>query len=138
MIAFTLTIHCEPPRAVEVRIYENLRAMRAAASRYDLARNDRAFDASSLLGICHRFQQYTCANGKAEIKPLCAIVRLAKPHIGAGILSHELAHAAVWMRELQFPNDPLVADDDEWLCWVLGELVSCAVGQMQAREIYDS
>lgn len=138
MIAFTITLHCEGgPRDVEVRVYESLRSMRSAAACYDDRREGRQLDGSSFLGICHRFEDYDCRDGEATRGPLCAIVRLAKPHIGVGIVSHELAHAAVWLWELEHPDERLEVANDEWFCWTLGELVRQTVDVMQRRGVYD-
>lgn len=72
------------------------------------------------MGICHRFE-HEGPNG--EHRPLCAIIRLAKPHIGAGITAHECAHAAQWIWELDYNHLSFTSEHDEPFAWVLGELV---------------
>jgi hypothetical protein len=105
-------------------------ALRAAATRYDKARI-KAFDHSETLGICHRFETID--------EPLCAIVRLAPPNIGAGIVSHEMAHAAVWIHELEGQSDTsLNSDNDERFCWILGELVRHTVTKLYEHGVYRS
>lgn len=135
---FEITVWLEQPRAVRVVVYDNLKGLRIAATRYDnvtRSKKKRLRNANSdALGICHRFEWL---NEHDESQPLCAIVRLARPHIGVGVISHELAHAAVWIRQLSEGEKPLVADDDEEFCWVLGELVSKAANVMIGLGVYD-
>lgn len=121
---FEITVHSDPPRAVRVLVYDNLKGLRIAASRYDNATRSRGRrlrgDHADTTGICHRFEHYA---SDGTLKPLCAIVRLAHPHVGIGVVSHELAHAAVWINELDRGGPTLPTDDDEEFCWTLGELV---------------
>lgn len=71
--------------------------------------------------------------------PLVAIVRLAPPYIGAGLVAHEMAHAAVWMWEIQNKfrrKPPLMCSNDEWFCWILGELVRCTTTALHEQGVY--
>lgn len=121
---FIITVHeARKPLAVQVKVHDDVSSLRSAAARYtnrsNLYSKDTKNDAdfSDTLGICHRSHMSNT--------PLCAIVRLAPPNIGAGIVAHEMAHAAVWMWEInnEFKDVPLTTSNDEWFCWVLGELV---------------
>lgn len=130
---FTITIHeARKPLAVQVKVHDNMAALRGAATKHNAARRkpeDRNF--SDSLGICHRFHMMN--------DPLCALVRLAPPHIGVGILSHEMAHAAVWIWEIQNKFDrkvPLTCVNDEWFCWILGELVCQTTKELYEKGIY--
>lgn len=130
---FTITVHeARKPLAVQVKIHNSVESLRAAATRY--ARRDDSLKEASYadtLGVCHRFHM---AND-----PLCAIVRLAPPHIGAGIVAHEMCHAAVWMWEIHNTFDrklPLTCSNDEWFCWVLGELVHQTTVKLLDKNIY--
>lgn len=84
-------------------------------------------DGDKPVGLCHRFEH--------RGDDLVALVRLAPPHIGIGVVSHELAHAAVWIRELD-EDTPFISDNDERFCWVLGELVSKTVTKLYEHEVY--
>jgi hypothetical protein len=134
---FTIAVEFETPREVRVIVYDSVKGLRIAASRYDNTTRSRrrrqrgAF--GDTLGVCHRFE-YQDPDGAT--KPLCAIVRLAEPHLGVGIISHELGHAAVWMRELAEGETPLTCADDEQFCWVLGELVRQTINSMNERGVY--
>lgn len=138
MIAdFTITInHARRPRAVRVVIHDNLAALRSAATKHTNSwlgsKKKKLGDFSETLGICHRFH--------IQDDPLCAIVRLAPPNLGIGILSHELAHAAVWIWVLEDPkgeNALLTCENDEQFCWILGELVRCAVVNLIEKGVYE-
>lgn len=139
---FTITIHRDdhPDRSVRVVVHDNLRALRSAATRYRRSwkQDDEPAEPVELLGVCHRFEtQGTSKTGETYIDPLCACVRLSKPHLGVGMISHELAHAAVWIRELDTGEDtPLNCTNDEDFCWVLGELVHRTVAKLYEKGIY--
>lgn len=130
---FTITVEeARKPLAVQVKIHDNVAALRAAATKHT-KRGARKCnpDHSDVLGICHRFH--------IADQPLCALVRLAPPELGAGIVAHELAHAAVWMWEIHNKFDKgkaLDCGNDEWFCWVLGELVRQTTIQLYDRGVY--
>lgn len=134
---FTIDIHeARKPLAVRVKVHDSTAALRAAATRYtNLANKNRRgkkneVDHSDTLGICHRFHWHK--------DPVIALVRLAPPHIGAGVVAHEMAHAAVWAWQVHNKFEGVVLEDadDEWFCWVLGELVRQTTTQLIERKIY--
>lgn len=129
---FTITIHeARKPLAVQVKVHESTAALRGAALRY--ARRygyDDHPDHKDTLGICHRCHIYG--------DPVVALVRLAPPHIGAGIVAHEMTHAAVqlWSVHHEYKDVPITCENDEWFCWILGELVRQTTIQLIERKIY--
>lgn len=137
---FTINVEfeTEPSRAVRVVVYDNVKSLRSAATRYDNRTRSRRRKQRGLhphtLGICHRFED---RDKHGVTKPLCAIVRLAEPNLGVGIISHELAHATVWIRELNAGEAPLTADNDEPFAWLLGDLVRQTVNAMNERGVFD-
>lgn len=128
---FTITVHeARKPLTVQVKVHKSTAALRGAATKYNKRTGNREADYSDTLGVCHRFHMMN--------DPLCAIVRLAPPHIGAGIVAHEMCHAAVWMWEIHHTFDrkvPLTCANDEWFCWVLGELVRQTTIQLE-KHVY--
>lgn len=139
---FTINIHIagQPDRSVRVVVHDNLRALRSAATRYHNSWKSTKDEPPSdrLLGVCHRFELAQNPNSENKVAdPLCAVVRLAPPYLGVGMVSHELAHAAVWIRELEVgENQPLNCQNDEDFCWVLGELVRQTVVKFIEKGIY--
>jgi hypothetical protein len=137
---FVIGVEYEVPREVRVIVYDNLKGLRSAATQYDNVtrskRRRKHGQYAETLGICHRFEWMDPKTD--ESKPLCAIVRLAKPHIGAGIVCHELTHAAVWIRQLNEGEAPLLSDHDEPFVWLVGQLMSLAVDAMYERGVYPS
>lgn len=135
---FEINVELEPPRAVRVVIYDNLKGLRIAASRYEnhgMRKNRRRRGKyAETLGICHRFEWQS---SEGEKRPLCAIVRLANPNLGVGIISHEMTHAAVWIRELNGDLDPLTCANDEPFAWLLGELVRQTINMMNEKQVYE-
>lgn len=116
--------------AVQVKIHDSVGALRGAAKRFDQLRG-HVDEVDNCVGICQR--RHMAGD------PLVAIVRLAPPYLGIGILSHEMAHAAVWMWEIQNKFNrkiPLICSNDEWFCWILGELVSTATAVLYEKGIY--
>lgn len=124
---FIITIHSEPERAVRVIVHSDVRELRLEASAH--SRRSGTGDGSyhETLGLCHRFETTESS--------VCAIVRLAPPNLGVGIISHELAHAAVWIHELDEGKTPLTCVNDEQFCWTLGELVRQTVNQLIEKDI---
>lgn len=130
---FTITIHdARKPLAVRVKIHDNVAALRGASTKHAKTwQGKKDADFSDTLGICHRFH--------LKDDPLCAIVRLAPPDIGIGIVSHELTHAAVWLWEIHNKFDrkaALACDNDEWFCWVLGDLIRRTVNKLYEKGVY--
>lgn len=135
---FAIRVKYEVPREVRVIVYDSIKGLRIAATRYDNTSKSKTRKGrgtySNALGVCHRFEWL---NDKDESYPLCAIVRLAEPNLGVGIVSHELAHAALWVYELS-EDKPLVCDNDEPFAWVLGELVRQTVNKLNEHGVYDT
>lgn len=127
---FTITVEeARKPLAVQVKIHDSVAALRAASTRYDRVTDKNSKAVTDLLGVCHRFHMAD--------NPVCAIVRLAPPNIGAGIVAHEMGHAAVWLWEVHnMWKKPLCNLNDEWFCWTLGELVRQTTIQLIERDIY--
>lgn len=136
---FTIVFHYDdkPDRAVRIAVHDNLKTLRSAATRYNRRSGDATESSNDILGVCHRFEnELINENREWTIEPLCAIVRLAPPHLGIGIVSHELAHAAVWLRELTGETEPLTTHNDEDFCWILGELVRQTVDKFYKYGLY--
>lgn len=136
---FEINVEFAIPRSVRVVVYDSLKGLRIAATRYDnVTRSKRRRQNGTFadtLGICHRDERL---DHESNPLPLCAIVRLAKPHIGAGMVTHELAHAAVWMRELSGDTSPLTCANDEDLVWLIGELVRQTTVKMYELGVFDA
>lgn len=134
---FTIRVKYELPRDIRVIVYDSPKGLRIAATRYDnrtkRQNQQQRGNYSRTLGVCHRFE---LLGDTGESLPLCAIVRLAEPNLGMGIVSHEMAHAALWVYELA-EDKPLVCDNDEPFAWVLGELVRQTVNKMTEAGIYE-
>lgn len=128
---FTVTVHeARKPLAVRVKVHDNLAALQGAATRFDKQRR-KEDNSKDYLGICHRFH--------LRNDPVCALIRLAPPHIGVGVLSHEMAHAAVWMWEIHHKFSrkvPLTCANDELFCWILGELVRASTKALYEQGVY--
>lgn len=120
------------PMTVQVKVHESVAALRGAATKFErtICPDEDHRDHSDILGVCHRFHM--------ETDPVVALVRLAPPYIGVGIMSHEMAHAAVWLWEIQnkFGGVALNCENDEWFAWVLGELVRATTAKLYEKGVY--
>lgn len=130
---FTITINqARKPMAVQVKIHNSLPALQRAAIKHSkIWRKDEVPELKEAAAVCQRFH--------LQNDPRVAIVRLAPPYLGIGFLSHEMAHAAVWMWEIEnkfSKKVPLTCENDEWFCWVLGELVSKATAALYEKGVY--
>lgn len=129
----------EQPREVQVVVYDSVKGLRIAATQYENRGASRKLrkrgQFANTLGICHRFERMDHTGKK---HPQCAIVRLAWPNLGVGIISHELTHAVVWMHELNEAEIPLTCKNDEMFAWVVGELVRQTINTMTERGVFSA
>lgn len=131
---FTITIHdARKPMAVRVVVHEDVPALRKAAQMHynNWRGRKREDDLEEVFGVCHRFHMAD--------DPVYAVVRLAPPNLGAGIVAHEMAHAAVWLWQIQTKFDKkvqLTCENDEWFAWVLGELVRHTTTKLYEKGVY--
>ena len=132
---FTITVHeGRKPMAVRVVIHEDVHDLRKAAlMHYNnwQGRTARDVNLETCLGVCHRFHM---AND-----PVFAVVRLAPPNLGAGIVAHEMFHAVVHLWDVQTKWDEkerLTCENDEWSAWVLGELVRHTHNKLWEHGLY--
>lgn len=130
---FTITIHdVDKPLGVRVVVHDTLRAMRSAVTQQDnhwFCGKNRSRN-TDFLAICQRFNR--------QGSDVYSTVRFAPPHIGGGIVAHEMAHAAVWLWEIKhkFEDVPIRCDNDEWFAWILGELVQRTTEKFYEHGIY--
>jgi hypothetical protein len=122
---FTITIHdVDIPLAVRVVVHKDLRTLHSAVSL-----SDRKFLNKKQLEQKNRFKEVAAICQRFNVsylRPLFCIVRFVPEHMGAGLIAHEMGHAAVWLWAIKNKFDenvPLRCDNDEWFCWILGELV---------------
>lgn len=132
---FTITIQdVLKPMAVRVVVHDNLCAMRSAVTQSDNRRRYEKNEGENndYLAICQRMHM--------SDSPVYSIVRFAPPNIGAGIIAHEMAHAAVWLWHIktQFKDVPLDCENDEWFAWILGELVRRVNDHFHEKGAYES
>lgn len=135
---FTIMIHDVPkPMGVRVVVHKNLAGMRSACTQTDRILSSRKKKKKNqykdLMGICQRYHMQDSST--------YATIRFAVPHIGAGMVAHEITHAAVWLWEIkhQFKHVPTLAEDsegEEWFAWILGELVRQTIVQFIERGLY--
>ena len=119
--------------AVQVKVHDNVRALRSACVKHAKKHKgeETNFDFDGVLGICHRFHM--------QDEPVVALVRLAPPHVGAGIVAHEMTHAAVWLWEIENKfsrKTPLNCNNDEWFAWILGDLVRHTTNKLYEHGVY--
>lgn len=140
-VQFTVTPHkIKQKRTVKVFIYENVADMREAAERYDrktgIAENQDGH--ADTLGVTHRFEWIDVDSN--ESKPQCAIIRLVKDHLTMRIISHEAAHAAVWIFQIDVNESPPNVeniDEEEHFCHLVSDIASDIVHEVYKRNIIE-
>lgn len=90
--------------------------------------------------------RYVKDDGSSRLSPMFAEVNLCKPHLGIGLVSHELLHASLaYARRCRLDGTPIfdrgdhggpVEPQEEWLCYAHGELVSQFVGRAYRSGLY--
>lgn len=75
------------------------------------------------LGLCQRYWKEDDEGNKILANRQVSTISLIEGHLGAGIVSHESAHAAVHIWCL-FNKKKLDDTNDEPFAWVLGEITS--------------
>lgn len=137
---FRITIRdVDGPLAVRVVVHKDLRTMHSA-----ITLSDRKFRTKKqlerkkpnqfkdVLGICQRFNL-------APLRPLFCVVRFVPEHMGAGMVAHEMTHAAIWLWAIKHKFDeniPINCSNDEWFCWILGELVRQTTVKFHEKGLY--
>jgi hypothetical protein len=113
-----------------VLVYSDLESLRADANKHDQAwgviqqqkgGGEGAGFYNQTLGITHRFERIK----DGQLYPNIGIIRLAKPHIGTEIISHELLHAVAWAYRLKFNHGNLGRKygslwREEFFCYMYG------------------
>ena len=132
---FTIYIHdVLKDMGVRVVVHDNLRAMRSAVTQQDRRWYGRRKlpRTEDFLAICQRYHMSDSS--------VYSTVRFTADNVGAGIVAHELAHAAVWLWEIkhQFEPTPISCDaeHEEWFAWILGELVRRTTEKFYEKGVY--
>lgn len=137
------TRHSGRRRAVTVKVYDDLDAMRAAADAY-AARNGTSPPGNfgDAHGITHAFQAMTIGAGGeiTDRSESAALIRLWRRRLGTGVVTHEVAHAAAaiyeqdWLPEHGPVHDSLA--NEEVLCYLVGDLASRIVKRLYHYDMY--
>jgi len=139
MIEFTVTPHkIKQRRTVKVYIYDTVADLRRAANKYDLKTKLHGADYhNDTLGVTHRFERINVDTDESH--PNVAIIRLAATHLTTRIISHEAAHASVWIYQLdvseQPPSPDVSIDDEEHFCHLVSDITSAIVDQIYKRNL---
>ncbi|HEX5566004.1 MAG TPA: hypothetical protein VFY14_03525 [Streptomyces sp.] len=124
------TRHTGRPRAVAVKVYENLAELRVAATAFTSAPAGHFADA---LGVCHAY-----ADDGAG--PSAALIRLWRQRLGTSVIVHEITHAAAGIYRLDWlPEHGPMHDDlenEEIFCYLVGDLTSRVVARLHHYGMY--
>ena len=120
------------PRAVEVRLYNDVNHLRGAATRHN-AWSGETGTFRDAVGVCHGFTRGRVgADGQWDEDVVVAILRLAVGHLTPLIISHEVAHAAQHIYGLDFDDSQPIAEHmhagNEDFAHLCGELFAAVWG----------
>lgn len=130
-------------RAVTVKVYDDLDAMRAAADAY-ATRNGTSPPGNfgDAHGITHAFQTMTIGpDGEVQsTAEAAALIRFWRQRLGTGVVTHEVAHAASAIYEQDWLPDhgPIheTMDNEEVYCYLIGDLASRIVKRLYHYGMY--
>lgn len=103
------------PRILDVRLYDRLAHLRAAASRHSnrWGTGDGAGFADAL-AVCQTYRRVRIRpGGGEEERPEVATIRFARSALTVEIVAHEVAHAVVWLYRLDVLGLDLDSDGEE-------------------------
>jgi len=86
------------------------------------------------LGLCQRYWKEDTSGNKLLHLRQVSTISLIEGHLGAGIVSHEAAHASVHIWSLM-SNRKLTDSNDEPFAWILGDVVRKIYNGLYSRHI---
>lgn len=124
------------PTTVDVRIYDTLDAMRAAATRYSPGE-----DFSHAAGVTHCTTiERVDSQGNTLDSNAHPIIRLARDHLGTEVITHEMTHAASAIYGNHIHPETLAVDvlhnANEDFAYLVGELARRLVDRLYTLGYY--
>lgn len=119
-----------PTRDIELLLYDEPEHLRSAAASWSLMPGQY----NNAHGAVHGFRgSHVGGDGTKRVKPLCAIMRLCRGHLGPEQISHEVAHLAQHLYGLDMLDTYgfLAADhfhpDNDDFAYLFGELFNAVM-----------
>jgi hypothetical protein len=141
LIEFTISVTpVKLRRAIKVFVYDDITDLRVAADYHNKKMGSTDQDNSKAFGITHRFiwESFDDDGKVTDVKPRVSIIRLHKDYLSAQVISHEAAHAALWIHELEFGENRLNTldiDNEEVFCHTLDEIVDQLVHKLYKTKL---
>jgi hypothetical protein len=124
-------------------VYDELEAMRSAATRYAQRTGTSEPGAfGDAHGVTHTFQTLIVdpGGGVAAESEAVALIRLWRQRLGTGVVTHEVAHAATAIYEQDcLPSKGSIHDNisnEETFCYLVGDLASRIVSRLYFYGMY--
>ena len=98
------------PAKVNVKIFDNMHSLQKATE-------------TQIAGLCTRYH----IDGRELHGQTVATIYLSQDHLGAGVVSHEVTHAALHIYELVYGNNQLTTSNnlsEENFAYTVGDLTS--------------
>jgi len=130
-------------RAVKVKVYDELSALRRAADAWTFRHGlEQPGHFGSAMGVCHAFDSvFVPDDGGEEIRgEAAALIRLWRGALGTGVVVHEVTHAAsaIYQQDWE-PDHGAVSDgmdNEEVLCYLVGDLTRRIVDRLYHYDMY--
>lgn len=121
------------PRAVEVRLYDDLNHMRGASTRHSIKVGEDTHDFSGAVATCQSFiREHIQPDGSSKLDPITSIIRLVVNEVSTLIIAHEVAHAAQHIYGLDYndgqPVEEHMHGGNEDFAHLYGELFAAVDG----------
>lgn len=121
-------------RTVKVAVYDDLKHMQRDAQAWTKRSRGVTEYFTDALGVAHKFEHIRVNEdgSDGESLPKCGYIRLHKGHLKTGIITHEVAHLAVWIHHLDADGslEPDNIEREEMFCHVLGDLSAQIVSKL--------
>lgn len=128
-------------RTFNVRVYDDLKAMRRDAANWTKRVRGESEDFGGALGVTHRNERLTVSEGKDDVShDLVGMIRIHRSALRTGIITHEVAHAALWVFELDCGGRPTTEnhEQEEVFCHIVGSLTAKFVHKLYEKQLLPS
>lgn len=130
-------------RAITVKVYDDLAAMRTAAHAFTTrAGYGQPGEFDTAAGVTHTFESvFIGADGEEEKRgAAAALIRLWRGHLGSSVICHEAAHAAsaIYRQDWEREHGPVHRDMDneEVHCYLIGDITRRIVDRLYHYDCY--
>lgn len=140
MVKFQISTRwTERKRIIQVYVYDTVKELREAATKYDEWVGNAYTSFNNTHAITTSFQTEKIINGEWQKTPKAGLIRFYKGGLWAGVISHEATHMAVsiygddWLEKHGEPYEDM--DNQEILAYLVGDITSKIVSKCYEKNL---